>query len=68
MTSKRSHRVHTSCDKHRTLGSTQCHHFQSVIQSTAKSRAPEKHRVQQIAHAIVLRNALNFHVQELFEQ
>ena len=67
ITSERSHHVSTSCDKHRTSESTQ-HCFQSVIQSTATSCAPEKHWVlAQIAHAFVLSEALNFCVRELFE-
>ena len=41
MTSECSHRASTRCDKHRTSGSMQ-HRFQSKIQSTATSRAPEK--------------------------
>ena len=44
------------------------HCFQSVIQSTATSCPPEKCTVlAKIEHAIVLREALNFHVRELFE-
>ena len=67
MTSEHSHHVSTSCDKHRTLRSTQ-QRFQSVIQITATLRASEKRQVlAQIAHAIVLQEALIFHVRELFE-
>ena len=50
MTSERTHRVSSSCDKLRTLGSTQ-HRVQSVIQSTAISHAPESAEYLQKLHS-----------------